>query len=148
MRSVKNTKNKNAPRGAKRKRRKSKMAKQCLENRIVNRADIILIALLVLLPISVFIIFGFFRPDGAAVRIYVDGEMTQEISLKDAGEYPIGDGNVIVIESGRVYMKHADCPDGLCKRQGEISRTGERIVCLPNRVIVEIIGSGEEVIGV
>ena len=124
------------------------MTKQSGENRIVNRADIILIALLVLLPISVFVIFGALRPDAAAVRIYVDGEITREISLEDAGEYQIGDGNVIVIESGRVYMKHADCPDGLCVRQGKISRTGERIVCLPNRVIVEIVGAGEEVIGV
>ncbi len=127
---------------------KSKMTKTRGKNRIVNRADIILIALLVILPLSVFIITALTAPDGAGVRIYVDGELVREISLESEGEYPIGDGNVIAVESGKVHMKHADCPDGLCMRQGRISRTGERIVCLPNRVMVEIVGAGEEVIGV
>ena len=117
------------------------------ENRIVNRADIVLIAVLLILPLSVFIISGLLAPSGAAARIYIDGAAVREVSLAADGEYPIGDGNVIAVESGRVYMKHADCPDGLCMRQGKISRTGERIVCLPNRVIVEIIGAGDEILG-
>ena len=37
------------------------------------------------------------------------------------------------------------CPDGLCVGQGKISLTGERITCLPNRVMVEIVGDGEEI---
>jgi UDP-N-acetylmuramate dehydrogenase len=47
---------------------------------------------------------------------------------------------------GAAYMKHADCPDGLCVKQRKKSRSGERIVCLPNRVSIEIIGAGEEIL--
>ena len=35
-------------------------------------------------------------------------------------------------------MKEADCPDHLCMKQGEISHKGETIVCLPNRVVIEV----------
>lgn len=47
----------------------------------------------------------------------------------------IGDGNVRVIE--------ASCPDELDVKQGYISVPGEIIVCLPNRLVVEIKGSSE-----
>lgn len=52
--------------------------------------------------------------------------------------------NVIEIGDGTVKVVDADCPDKLDVHQGEISRPGEIIVCLPNRMIVEIIGPEEE----
>ena len=38
-------------------------------------------------------------------------------------------------------MTEADCPDGYCKRQGEISTEKETIVCLPHKLVVEIQGA-------
>ena len=38
-------------------------------------------------------------------------------------------------------MIDATCPDHICVNQKEISKTGETIVCLPNKVIVEIKGA-------
>ena len=40
-------------------------------------------------------------------------------------------------------MKEAGRPDKLCVKQGEISKAGESIICLPNRIIVSVEG-GEE----
>lgn len=51
--------------------------------------------------------------------------------------------NVLCIENGRVYMTEADCPDGYCKKQGEISTEKESIVCLPHKLIVEIESADE-----
>jgi hypothetical protein len=43
-------------------------------------------------------------------------------------------------------MKSADCPDKTCVTiGGRISRAGERIVCLPNSLIIEIRG-GEDIL--
>ena len=36
-------------------------------------------------------------------------------------------------------MTEADCPDHLCMKQKKISKKGGTIVCLPNRVVLEII---------
>jgi hypothetical protein len=37
-------------------------------------------------------------------------------------------------------MAEADCPDGLCVKQHKIDKTGQTIVCLPHRVVIEIEG--------
>ena len=37
-------------------------------------------------------------------------------------------------------MEEADCPDRLCMRRGAIRYAGDSIICLPNKVVVEISG--------
>jgi len=46
--------------------------------------------------------------------------------------------NKIEIGEGKVRVVEADCPDELDVKQGWISNPGEIIVCLPNRLIIEI----------
>ena len=46
---------------------------------------------------------------------------------------------VMVIDGTKVYMESADCPNQICVHHGAISHTGETIVCLPNRVVIEIV---------
>ena len=46
-----------------------------------------------------------------------------------------------MIENGSVVMEWADCPDQLCVNHRSISRDGESIICLPNRVVVSIEGT-------
>jgi hypothetical protein len=48
--------------------------------------------------------------------------------------------NTLVIEGDQVYMEHSDCNDQICVHQGEISAPKEMIVCLPNRLVIEIKG--------
>lgn len=52
--------------------------------------------------------------------------------------------NLIEIGDERVRVKEADCPDKLDVKKGFISNIGETIVCLPNKLIVEIKGVQEE----
>ena len=123
------------------------MLKKILGNKKLL-ADVILISSLLLVILSVFLIMTFTKEDGAIARVSVDGVTVGEYSLSLDGEYSINGGtNVFVIENGMAYMKYASCPDGLCVNQGKKSHSGERIVCLPNRVMIEIIGDGEELIG-
>lgn len=43
-------------------------------------------------------------------------------------------------EDGQVWVTEATCPDKICIHQGKISQEGETIVCLPNRMIIQIFG--------
>lgn len=54
-----------------------------------------------------------------------------------------GHTNIVSVENGTVHMDSADCRNQVCVDTGVISRTGETIVCLPNRVVVEILGDGK-----
>jgi len=52
--------------------------------------------------------------------------------------------SAVFIEGGEAYLKEADCPDGLCVGMGKISRSGQSIICLPHKVVVDIVGGDEE----
>ena len=40
-------------------------------------------------------------------------------------------------------MDDANCPDKLCVKQGKISKDGETITCLPNKVTVTVYGEDD-----
>lgn len=122
------------------------MLKKILGNKKIL-ADVILVAALLVIALSVFLVISLTQKEGAYAVVTVNGEEVARYSLALDGEYAIGDTNVLVIKGGEAYMTYADCPDGLCIGQGKISMTGQRIVCLPNKVMVEIIGSEEEILG-
>ncbi|OLS03319.1 NusG domain II-containing protein [Tissierella creatinophila] len=48
--------------------------------------------------------------------------------------------NLIEIDDEKVRVIEADCPDKIDVKQGYISKIGETIICLPNRMVVEIKG--------
>ncbi|MGN0721820.1 MAG: NusG domain II-containing protein, partial [Anaerovoracaceae bacterium] len=51
--------------------------------------------------------------------------------------------NHITIKDGQVSMSYSTCRNQVCVNTGAISQTKDAIVCLPNRVVVEIISSEE-----
>lgn len=107
-------------------------------------ADLILIFCVVLVALSVFLVAFLRSEDGVFVSVRIgDGESVM-YSLSEDGEYKLlGGKNILVIKDGKAYMSHADCPDKTCVRTGGISKTGEQIICLPNRVYISIIGAEE-----
>ena len=52
--------------------------------------------------------------------------------------------NVVVISEGTVSVTEASCKNQVCVKHGAISRSGESIVCLPNRLVVRIENGSEE----
>ena len=89
-----------------------------------------------------------FSKNGSTISITINGALYGTYALAEPQEIPVEyDGriaNIVVIENGRAHMKDADCPDKLCMRQGAISRDGQTIVCLPHKLVVEVIGGEKE----
>lgn len=48
--------------------------------------------------------------------------------------------NLVELDDNKVRVIEADCPDKIDVKQGYISRIGETIVCLPNKLVIEIKG--------
>ena len=100
-------------------------------------------ALLLLFALSIFL--G--GEKGAEVLITIDGELYGTYSLSENQEIPIIiDGvttNLLVIKDGKADMTEADCPDKLCVHQRAVSKNNESIVCLPNKVVVQVTGAKE-----
>jgi len=75
------------------------------------------------------------------LRITVSGEEYGSYSLEEDQVIKVGDTNVCEIKDKKVSMISADCPDQLCIHQRTIQLQGETIVCLPNKVVLEITGT-------
>ncbi|MGQ9677957.1 MAG: NusG domain II-containing protein [bacterium] len=52
---------------------------------------------------------------------------------------PVGK-TVVELKGKRVRVRYSDCRDKICVRTGWVERSGQLIVCAPNRVIVQIRG--------
>ncbi len=90
------------------------------------------------------------KPQGSTVIISLNGEVYREIPLNENSVIPIETEfgkNTVVIEKGEVWVIHSDCPDGLCEKD-RISKSGESIVCLPNRLSVTVGDKNKEEVDV
>lgn len=111
-----------------------------------KKRDLLLLAVLLAAAALLFAGREFFagRP-AVMVSVSVDGTeiMTLDLNRNDDIVIESGNGqtNHLIIEDGKAFLTEASCPDKLCVRQGTISETGQSIVCLPNRVIVTIVGT-------
>ena len=83
---------------------------------------------------------------GPAVRaeISVDGTVVKILDLTEDQEFTVagagGGFNRLIVQDGEIWCEEASCPDKVCVRQGKQTYAGSSIVCLPNRMIVTIIG--------
>lgn len=112
----------------------------------MKKRDIILIASVLLVALALLLVVELTKEEGKRVVIKVDGREIAEYTLSENGTYELNDGsNTLVIEDGKAYLIDANCPDKLCVHQGKISRTGEVITCLPNKLTVTIYGAEESV---
>lgn len=119
--------------------RKEKMEQKKRKNDFILIAAVLAVSLVSFAGLRLY--RGSHTKDAEAV-VTIDGEeygrfpLTQNVREKielDDGSY-----NVLVIQDGEADVTEASCPDGICVNHKNISMQGESIVCLPNKLVVEI----------
>ncbi len=110
----------------------------------MKKKEIVLI-ILILLIAGVLYLFLHKNTDTSAhtLRITVDGEVYGEYAMEQDQIIKINDTNVCTIKGGTAYMSKADCPDQICVKTKAIESTDRTIVCLPNKVILEVIADDD-----
>ena len=105
----------------------------------MKRGVMILLAAVVLLSAGYILL----RPvqAGETVRVYQAGEVIWEGVLEEPDVFH-APHNTVVVEGGRVRVSQADCPDQVCVNQGWISNGTVPIICLPHRLMIEIVDGG------
>ncbi|WMJ85695.1 NusG domain II-containing protein [Anaerocolumna sp. MB42-C2] len=113
----------------------------------MKRNDIILIIIILVFAAAGLLFMNFTKKDGDMVVVKVDGKVYKELPLNKDTTFEItgvrGGRNLLVIKDGHADVVDATCPDKLCVNQRQIDKDGETIVCLPNKVVVEIESSKE-----
>lgn len=115
------------------------------ENKRKIRNDIILVAIIIIIAVVGFILWHLSLSEGVSVSVKINGVQTAVYPLSEDREViiAIGDNeehrNVLVIKDSRAYISEADCPDRICVKTRAVTYVGETIVCLPHKLIIEII---------
>jgi hypothetical protein len=65
------------------------------------------------------------------------------VDRREAVTGPLGE-TIVVISGGKARVEDSPCPDKLCVHMPAISKPGQWIACLPNRVFVRVRGSSGE----
>ena len=109
----------------------------------MKKGDLILRVVVLLVAAGVYLFYSAGADAGNGVTVTVDGKEAAFLSLRENDTLRIDteDGyNVVTVQEGEVFLTEADCRDQICVEHKKISKVGETIVCLPHKLVVEIVG--------
>jgi len=84
------------------------------------------------------------QPSGTKVRIQTDHRLYAQFRLDEDQtiQVPGALGETTVhVQAGGVRVIASPCPGKDCMHSGKIRRSGQMIVCVPNRVVISIQGT-------
>ena len=109
----------------------------------MNKSDLKLVFVLLIVSIIGVVVFKLIGKIGGSALVYYDGELIKTIDLSIDNKYVVNGDNgdvVIVVSGGKIKVDTENSPLHLCSKQGYISNTYESIVCLPNKIVINISG--------
>jgi hypothetical protein len=113
----------------------------------LKKLDLVIIGVLIAITIassSAALISTSKKYDSLYVNIEVDGKPYNRLSLNSRNDkikvQSSYGTNLIEIKDGKVHIEEANCPDKICVKDGFISKPGQILVCLPNKVVLQIVG--------
>ena len=120
-------------------------------NKKINKYDIGLIVSIIIISLF-FILYGgrdAVISNSKTAYIYSNNKLVGEYVLtddyKDVVNIESETGyNIMHIENGQIWIHEACCHNKICIYQGKISKNGEMIVCIPNRMFIKIVDENDE----
>lgn len=109
------------------------------ERKLFRKTDLIIVCIAAAIAAACYL-FTLRAAPAAVCNVLYDGKIVKTVSLDKDTSFKIDEAPLMEFEvkGGKVAAMISDCPDKVCVRTGYISREGQKIVCLPNRVIVEV----------
>lgn len=87
------------------------------------------------------------NPQGQTAIVEVDGLAYARLQLRVPQQLAVMGklGKMIItVRDGRVAVTESHCPQKVCMHSGAISRNGDLLVCVPNRVVIRILGNAPD----
>lgn len=103
----------------------------------MKKADIKLIIVLAAVGVIAFAAVLLCSQKGTRVVITQDKKQLFSGSLYYNQTLDLGT-NVVEIKNGKVDVISADCENQICVDHPKISKKGQQIVCLPNKIVITI----------
>lgn len=113
---------------------------------MIKKADIALFFIILILGLVISFISLTDNTSGDKAVITVSGEVFGIYDINEDRTIEVKQNdhiNHITIKDGAVSMSYSDCANQVCVHTGAISETKDSIVCLPNKVMIEISSEGK-----
>lgn len=108
----------------------------------MKKKDVLLILIVLAISTVIFISTKIMNKGNSdKIEIYVDNRLYKSIPINSEEEITIEnneDYNHIKIYDKGAKIIDASCPDKVCVKSGFIKDSNEKIVCIPNKVIIKI----------
>ena len=118
----------------------------------MKKRDVFLILAVVLIAAALLLVMSMSNRGKEAagrMKVYVDGKLYDTVTIVNGRDYEVkqkdGSVNVIRMTENGFYMLSSTCHNQLCIGQGEANADnwnrrslGTHVICLPNRVDVEL----------
>lgn len=114
----------------------------------MKKGDYVVIILIIFIAISTFV---FTNKKNISNKDSYNKEVVITVNGKEYGRYNLNETknkkidiktkygeNTILINNNKAEIIYSNCPDKLCVEMNEISKSGESIICLPNRLVISI----------
>lgn len=117
-----------------------------MKGKFFRKGDLIAAAVIAVVCVVLFLgLYVFNSHKGTYVQIEQDGSVIATLPLDEDTVYNIETNskitNTVEIKDGEASVTYADCPDQICVNHAPVSLAGESIICLPNEVVVSVVGS-------
>lgn len=89
------------------------------------------------------------KDDKPKAEIYLYSELVKTIDLSKGEDVHFsveGEPDVVfhVTSDGKIRFEASDCPDKLCIKSGALSKPGQFAACLPNGLVLKIVGTKDD----
>ncbi|HHV42576.1 MAG TPA: hypothetical protein GXX72_07025 [Clostridiaceae bacterium] len=112
--------------------------------------DLLIVGLILLIGLIIFLWNRHqAKTDFNSAHIFCDNELIAVVPLNSGEDKDISFAQCPEIvfhlyAEGEIAFVVSSCPDKICIKSGKLSGTGEWAACLPNRVLLRIIGNDSE----
>ena len=116
----------------------------------IKKADIILALIIIIIGL-----IGTFYFTVSTDQDVKNGRVVIHVNEEYYGSYPLDEDRVVTIKNGdhinkitikdgNAQMTFSNCPNQDCMRQGKIKDGSKAIICLPHKIVVEIVSDKDE----
>ena len=115
--------------------------------KLFTTGDKILVLLLLILGGTGFVGVNFTRHPGETCSIAINGKLTHHLELNKNKDLLVNGaiGECLIrIKDKKVRVIHSQCPQKICVKTGWISKSGEFIICVPNKIVIKIDGEKQD----
>ncbi len=103
----------------------------------MKKWDFIIIFSTIAMSLTIFLCITLIGSTGETITISQNNSIVYEGRLSVNKQVKLST-NTVEIKDGKVKMDYSTCKNQICVKHRHISKKDESIICLPNKVIIEI----------